>query len=141
MLKMMHGTWLSIVVFTAVAIGCASTGTGTQRALAPGDMASLAGTWVGRWTGDGNSLPFTLTISPDGQTVGQVGPYSAQGKAEIKDGALMLTSVSTSGGATGQTGQRTSRATLSERPDGVQVLTGFGHGDGGPSNYELTRRK
>ena len=31
MLKMMHGTWLSIVVLTAVAIDCASTGTGTQR--------------------------------------------------------------------------------------------------------------
>jgi hypothetical protein len=80
-----------------------------------------------------------LTLSPNGDYVARLGAFVIQGKAEIKDGALMLTSTSTSGGLT--TGQRTSTATLSERPDGMLVLSGFGHSDSGPFNFEVTRKK
>jgi hypothetical protein len=138
MQKMMYGMWLPIVVFTAVAIGCASTG--TQKALAPSDMPALAGTWNGMLTPpSGLNTPGTLTISPDGEYVARAGAFAAQGKAQVKDGALTLTSSSTSGGLA--TSQRTSTAKLSERPNGVLVLTGSGHSDAGPFNFEVTRQK
>ena len=132
---------LVIVMLTAALIGCASPG--TSRSLAPGDLAMLAGTWNGTVTppsGGGGIMPSegTLTLSPNGDYVFQVGAIVSRG-AKIKGGALMLTSTSTSGGLT--TSQRTSTATLSERPDGMLVLSGFGHSDRGPFNFEVTRKK
>jgi hypothetical protein len=140
MRKMTYGAWLSIVVFVAVAMGCASSGAGTQTALAPGDMASLAGTWDGTFTPpSGGFQPGTLTISPNGEYVARAGAFAATGKAQVKDGALMMTSTNTSGGIA--VDQRTSTARLSRRADGVQVLSGSGHSDAGPFNFEVTRQK
>ena len=131
-----------IVMLTVVLIGCASTG--PSRSLAPGDLARLAGTWNGIVTppsGGGGVMPAegTLTLSPNGDYVFQVGAIVTRGKAEIKDGTLTLTSTSISGGL--ETSQRTSTATLSERPGGMLVLSGFGHSDRGPFNFEVSRQK
>jgi hypothetical protein len=133
---------LVIVMLTTALIGCASSG--PSRSLAPGDLAVLAGTWNGTVTppsGGGGVMPAegTLTLSPSGDYVFQVGAIVSRGKAVIKDGALMLTSTSISGGLA--TAQRTSTATLSERPDGMLLLSGFGHSDSGPFNFEVTRKK
>jgi len=142
MLRPRRGMGLLIMMLTAAVIGCASTD--TSRGLAPGDLAALAGTWNGTITppsGGGGiaNTEGTLTLSPNGDYVARLGAFVTQGQAEIKDGALMLTSTSTSGGLT--TSQRTSTATLSERPDGMLVLSGFGHSDSGPFNFEVTRKK
>ena len=142
MLGTKNGVGLLIVMFTAVAIGCASTG--TPKTIAAGDLPSLAGTWDGTLippSGGMGSTPTTgtLTLSANGDYAARAGAFAAQGKAQVKDGGLQLTSTSTTGGLA--TGQRTSTAALSERPDGTLVLTGFGHSDAGPFNFEVTRRK
>jgi hypothetical protein len=133
---------LVIVMLTAALIGCASPG--TSRSLAPGDLTMLAGTWNGTVTppsGGGGIMPSegTLTLSPNGDYLFQVGAIVSRGKAEIKSGALMLTSTSISGGLA--TAQRTSTASLSEGAGGMLVLRGFGHSDSGPFNFEVTRKK
>ena len=133
---------LSIAVLAVVSIGCASTG--TSKTIAQGDLPALAGTWAGSVTPPAGGTGAvanqgTLTLSPNGDYVARAGAFTAQGKAEVRNGALMLTSTSTSGGMA--TGQRTSTATLSERSDGTMVLTGFGHSDAGPFNFEVSRRR
>jgi hypothetical protein len=131
-----------ITMLIVVLTGCA--GVGATRNLAPGDLAALAGTWNGTVTppsGGGGVMPSeaTLTLSPSGDYVFQVGARTSRGKAEIKDGVLKLTSTSVSGGLT--TDPPTSSATLSERAGGLLVLTGFGHSDWGPFNFEVSRKK
>jgi hypothetical protein len=83
--------------------------------------------------------PGTLELAPDGSYVARAGAFSAQGTAQVKDGNLVLTSTSTTGGMA--TGQRTSTASLAQRPDGTLVLTGRGHSDTGPFDFTVTRPK
>ena len=142
MLTTRHGAWLSIAVLVFLALGCASAG--TPRTIAPGDLASLSGVWNGTVippSGGGGAMnqEGTMTLAANGDYTVRVGAFVTQGKAQVKDGALEMASTSTTGGLT--TSQRTSRATLSERPDGMLVLTGMGHSDAGPFNFEFTRRK
>src|SRR5262245_26159208 len=116
MLKARRGAALLILTLAAVTFGCASAG--TSRAIGPGDLPSLAGTWSGTITppstgGGAMNSQGTLTLSPNGDYVARAGAFTAQGKAQVKDGALVMTSTSTTGGLS--TGTRTSTATLSDR--------------------------
>jgi hypothetical protein len=121
------------------ALGCA-TGGGTAKAIGPNDLPTLAGKWVGSVTPpSGRPIPGTMDLSPAGDYVVRTGAFSAQGKAQAKDGGLQLVSTFTTGGLS--TGQRTSTATLSERSDGSLVLRGNGHSDAGPFDFEVVRQK
>ena len=127
-----------IAVVALLALGCASAG--TSKALGPNDLPTLAGRWVGTITPpSGKPVPGTLDVSPNGDYVTRAGAFSAQGKAQIRDGALQMVSTSTTGGLS--TSPRTSAATLSERPDGTLVLRGSGHSDAGPFDFEVVRQK
>jgi len=135
-----RGVWivLLIVVFTASAQGCASTG--KPRFIGPNDLPSLAGTWTGWVTlPSGRAFEATTSLSPNGDYVVRGGGFSATGRAVVKDGNLLLTSTSTTGGLA--TDQRTSTASLSERSDGALVLNGSGHADAGPFNFLIVRQK
>ncbi len=139
MRKAKWSAWVFIAVFTVAALGCASSG-GTKP-VAVTDLSSLAGTWTG-WLAPpgGGSTPATWQMSPTGEYVARAGAFSAQGVAQIKDGALILRS--TSGSASLATEQRTSTASVSEHPDGRLVLRGIGRGeDGGQFTFEVTRPK
>jgi hypothetical protein len=130
---------LLIALVTFGGLGCATSGT-SGTAMAAKDVASLAGKWAGSVTTPaGKPVPGTLDIAPSGDYVARAGSFSAQGKAEVKGGKVVLTSTSTAGGMA--TGQRTSTADLSQRSDGSLVLTGFGHSDSGPFNFEVARPK
>ncbi len=141
MKKTTRSVWgsLLIALVTVAGLGCATAGmSGTT--MPAKDLASLAGLWTGSITTPaGKPVPGTLELSPTGDYVARAGTFSAQGKAQVKDGKVMLTSTSTAGGMA--TGQRTSTANLSQRSDGALVLTGNGHADAGPFNFEVTRQK
>jgi hypothetical protein len=108
--------------------------------IGPNDLSSLAGRWVGTVTPpSGRAIPGTMDLSPNGDYVTRAGAFSAQGKSQVKDGALQLVSTSTTGGLS--TDQRTSTATLSQRSDGSLVLNGRGHSDAGPFDFEVVRQK
>ncbi len=129
-----------IGVLAVSVLGCA-TGSSTAKAVAPGDVKSLAGTWNGTVTGPGGK-PISgveLQVSSDGTYTMLGGGFTSRGTFQVKDGKLMSTSTYTSGGVA--TGQRTAVTELSERAGGVQVLSGMGHADVGPFSYEFTRRK
>jgi hypothetical protein len=131
--------FLLIALVTFAGLGCATSGT-SGKTMAAKDVASLAGKWAGSVTTPGGKpVPGTLEISPGGDYVARAGTMTAQGKAAVKDGKVVLTSTSTAGGMA--TGQRTSTADLSQRPDGSLVLTGFGYADAGPFNFEVARQK
>jgi hypothetical protein len=133
--------WLTIVVAAVIiASGCASTG--TPKAIGPNDLPSLAGRWSGTVTlPSGRSEPGTLELLPSGDYAVQTRGFSAQGKAQVKDGSLTLVPTMTSGAGGAVTGPRSSVATLSERPDGTRVLSGSGHSSVGPFNFEVVRQK
>ncbi|MGH7309735.1 MAG: hypothetical protein ACREK6_13675 [Candidatus Rokuibacteriota bacterium] len=140
MKKTMSSVWafLPIALVTVAGLGCATGTSGT--AMAATDLASLAGMWSGSITTPaGRPVPGTLELAPSGDYVARAGSFSAQGKAQVKDGKVMLTSTSTAGGMA--TGQRTSTANLSKRADGALVLTGNGHADAGPFSFEVVRQK
>jgi hypothetical protein len=142
MVSTRSGAWVSllIAIFTVSSLGCASSG--TSKAMGPNDMPTVAGKWVGNVTlPGGNSTPGTLDISPMGDYVVQAGGFGARGKASIKDGDLVFVPTSSSGALGTRMGSRSSTATVSERPDGTLVLTGFGHSDAGPFNFMATRQK
>ncbi len=129
-------TSLLIAVFTVAALGCASSG--TPKAIGPNDMSSLAGRWTGDVTGpSGTSTVGTWDLTPAGDYTTRAGAWSATGKAQIKDGNLVLTSTSTTGAMA--TGQRTGTASLSQRSDGSLVLSGTGHSDAGPFSFTVTK--
>ncbi|MGH7388090.1 MAG: hypothetical protein ACREM3_01340 [Candidatus Rokuibacteriota bacterium] len=131
-------TSLLIAVFTVSALGCASSG--TSKAIGPSDLSSLAGKWTGTLVlPSGRSAPGTFELSPNGDYLTQASGFTARGKAQVKDGNLALVSTSTTGGLA--TGQRTSAASLSERADGMLVLTGSGHSDSGPFSFDVSRKK
>lgn len=123
------------------AAGCASRTESTTAAV-PMDLRSLAGTWQGTASGtQGLSQPVTVVIASDGTYTTTGGVYTAQGTAQVKDGKLVLTSTSTSGG---QTGSRVATAVLSERQQPsqvIQVLTGSGASTSGPYEFEVSRPK
>ena len=129
---------LLIAVGTLAALGCATSG--ESKAIAPAELPALAGKWAGTVVlPSGRSVPGTFELLPTGDYSTQASGFSAQGKAQVKDGNLALVSTSTSGGIA--TGQRTSLASLYERPDGMLMLRGNGHSDAGPFSFEVTRKK
>jgi hypothetical protein len=133
-------TSLLMAVVTVAALGCAGATSGTARTIGPNDLPSLAGRWVGTITlPSGTSETGTWDLTPAGDYTTRAGAFSATGKAQVKDGGLHLTTTSTSGG--GQTGTRTSTASLSETPDGKMVLTGRGWAESGPFNFQVTKQK
>ena len=133
-------TWLLIAVFTVAALGCAGATSGTSRTIGPNDLPSLAGRWVGTITlPSGSSETGTWDLTPAGDYTTRAGAFSATGKAQVKDGALLLTTTQQSGGQ--MTGTRTSTATLSETADGKMVLTGRGQAESGPFSFQVTKQK
>ena len=139
MVKTRHGAWALMTAFlTLIALGCASSG---AKPVAVQNVSSLAGKWTG-WVRlpTGGSVPGTLEVSPSGEYVTRAGAFTSQGMAQVKDGSLTMVST----GGTGRLGvsERTSSASLSERPDGMLVLRGTGRDDtGGPFDFEFTRQK
>jgi hypothetical protein len=132
--------WASVLigVVTLSALGCATSG--PSKAIAPAELASLAGKWIGTVTlPSGRNVPGTFELLPTGDYSTEASGFSARGKAQVKDGNLALVSTSTSGGMA--TGQRTSLASLYERPDGMLVLRGTGNSDVGPFSFEVSRKK
>ena len=136
---------LLIVFFTMSVLGCASSGT---PKAGPNDPSALAGTrdmsaLAGRWIGDiifpnGTSSVGTWELTPTGDYTTRADAFTATGKATVKDGHLVLTNTSTTGGMT--TAARTGMAWLSQRSDGTLVLTGNGHSDSGPFNFKLIKK-
>ena len=129
---------LTIALFAVTVIGCASTGTTTPVAVK--DVSSLAGKWTGwiRSTG-GGSTPATIELTPGGDYVTRTEAFNTQGKATIKDGALVL--VGTGGsGRLGVSG-RTSTASITEGAGGNLVMRGSGRDDIGPFDFEFTKQK
>jgi hypothetical protein len=102
-------------------------------------MASLAGVWNG-WVRlpTGQQVPATFDLKPAGDYVVQGGAFITRGKAQLKDGGLLLVSSDATGVLA--IGERTSTAQLGERA-GNWVLTGAGRGDAGPFNFEVSRPK
>ena len=129
---------LTIALFAVTVIGCASTG--TTAPVAVKDLSSLAGTWTGwiRSTGSGSN-PATFELARGGDYVTRTQGFNTQGKAQLKDGALVLMGTGGSGrlGVSG----RTSTATVVERAGGVLVMTGSGRDDIGPFDFEFTKQK
>jgi hypothetical protein len=131
---------LVVVVLAISALSCATAG--TPRTIAPGDLSSLAGSWVGTITApSARGGPGTLELAPSGDYVVRAAAFSAQGRARIEGGRLVLVPTATSGAAGAVTGPRSSVASLSERPDGALVLRGSGHSGTGPFDFEVVRRK
>ena len=129
---------LTIALLAVTVSGCASSG--TTKPVAVKDLSSLAGKWNGsiKTTGSG-SRPATFELTPGGDYVTRTEGFNTQGKAQIKDGALVLTGT----GGTGRLGVsgRTSTASIVERSGGILVLTGSGHDDIGPFDFEFTKQK
>jgi hypothetical protein len=138
-------SWLVVAgLFTVSALGCASTRE-SSRSVGPADLAALAGTWQGTASGaQGLSQPVTMVLGADGaytMTGGTGGVFTSQGTAQVKDGKVIFTSRSTSGG---QTPDRVTTAVLSERTEPsqvVQVLTGSGASPAGPYSFSVSRPK
>ena len=128
------------VLVAALALGCASTG--PSKTVGPNDLPSLAGRWDGTLTlPSGRSERGTMTLSPGGEYVVMAGSFSAGGQAHVREGGLLFVNATTTGGGGAVTGPRVSSATLSQRPDGSLVLTGYGHSGTGPFSYELVRSR
>ena len=144
-MMIVRGAWTSllIAVFVVSALGCAISDmskSGVTKPIGPNDLPSLAGKWTGTVTLPSGQSEFgTFELLSTGEYVAQAGAFNARGTAQVKDGNLALASTSTSGGLS--TGQRTSTASLSERPDGTLVLRGTGHSDRGPFSVDVSRRK
>ena len=131
-----------------LAAGCSSTtpvsSGGTVKAVTPSDLRMLAGTWQGTGVGaTGDSVTATLRLKEDGAYTLEAGPWTAQGKAEVKDGGLQFVAA---GGATGRgdvvagVGQRTGSAVLMD--EGTNwALVGSGLGGGGPYHFGFRKPK
>jgi hypothetical protein len=130
-------TSLLIAVVVVAASGCATAG--VPKPIT--SMQSIAGTWIGPASlpGGVNVPSARVTIAPDGTYSAIAGAFSAQGKAEIKDGALTMVPTSSTGGLAMVAGNRSSSASLTDR-GGSMVLTGYGHSDKGPFYFELTKQ-
>lgn len=130
------GVTLAIVLVALAAFGCASSG---ATPVAARDVSSLAGKWTG-WVRlpTGGSVPGTFELSPSGEYITRAGAFTTSGKAQVKDGAVVMVST----GGTGPLGinERTSTASLAER-SGTLVLSGTGRADVGPFDFEFTRQQ
>ncbi len=140
-----------VVLVAAVALliaGCSGhspvTSGGTVKAVSASDLAALAGTWQGSATGaTGNSSAATLSFNRDGTYSLSAGPWSAQGKAEARDGGLVFVAA---GGGTGRgeaaaaTGERSGSAVLMDEGD-RWALVGSGRGSQGPYNFAFRKPK
>jgi len=123
-----------IGVFSLAASGCASSG--WPKFIGQDDLKSVAGTWQGGLVGQkGGLLPMGVTVNADGTYVTTAEGYSSRGTASVRDGTLILQSAST------VPPERTAMATLSQRDDGVLVLTGSGGSEAGPFSFVVTKLK
>jgi hypothetical protein len=140
MVTTMRSVWTVLfLVVTFAVLGCASSG--VSKAIGPNDMPSLAGKWSGNMSlPSGQTAYGTMEMSPNGDYSVQASGFSAQGKATIRDGNLVLVPTASSGAIDARGGQRTSTASLTERADGL-VLKGFGHSAAGPFNFEVSKAK
>ena len=139
MVTIIRGVWAVLFVVVALSVsGCASSG--TTKAIGPNDLPSLAGKWSGSMKlPNGANAYGTMDLLPNGDYAVQASGFSAQGKASVKDGNLVLMPTSSSGGVDAVAGQRMSTASLSQRSDGTLQLTGFGHSNAGPFNFDVTK--
>jgi len=132
--------WVFVLIaaVTVAAFGCATSG--AAKPVMASDLSALSGKWTG-WVSlpGGGSVPGTWELSPSGDYITRAGAFTAQGKAQVKAGALELTSTGGSGPL--GTGQRSATALLSEREGGMLVLRGHGHSNAGPFDFEVTRQK
>jgi hypothetical protein len=134
------GVSLLVAVVAVSALGCATGDAGMAKAIGPNDLPSLAGKWVGNVIlPSGRAEQGTLELLPNGDYVARAGALSAQGKAQVKEGGLSMTSTSTTGGLS--TAQRTSFASVTQRSDGSLVLRGNGHSDQGVFSFDVSRAK
>lgn len=126
-----------IGVLSLAAAGCASSG--WPKFIGHDELKSVAGTWQGGLIGQtGGLLPMGVTVNADGTYVTKAEAYSSQGTASVRDGTLLLQPAGTSGS---QAPERTATATLSQRDDGVLVLTGSGRSEAGPFSFVVTKMK
>ena len=142
MVSKKSGVWACLVVamFTMSALGCASSD--TKPAAAVSDLSKIAGRWTGSITlPGGTNTQGTVDIATNGDYVVQAGAFGARGTARLKDGDVVFEPSYTSGGVASRMGRRSSVASVTERPDGTLVMTGFGHSEGGPYNFMATRQK
>ena len=135
-----NATTVLLLVATLSVLGCASTG--TTKAIGPNDLPSLAGKWSGSMKSpSGQVAQGWMQLSPNGDYSVQASGFSAEGKASVKDGNLVLVPTQSSGGIDARGGARSSTASLTERPDGTLMLRGFGHSSAGPFDFEVTKPK
>ena len=135
---------LLIAVVTISALGCASKtsapASASAKVIGPYDIPRLAGKWTGTVVlPSGSSVPGTFELSPNGDYSTEAGAFNTRGRAEVKDGNLVLVSKWSAGAMA--TGQRASVASLHERQDGMLVLKGNGHSDTGPFSFDVARKK
>ena len=127
--------------------GCGSTtlsSPGTTTTVYASDLKTLAGTWQGTGKGaTGDTIAATLRLAPDGTYSIQAGPWSGQGKAEVRDGALVFVAT---GGGTGRgegaaaVGERTGSAVVMD--EGANwALVGSGRSGSGPYNFAFRKAK
>jgi hypothetical protein len=136
-----------VALLASALAGCGSTtfsSAGTMRTVYASDLATLAGTWQGTGRGaTGDNIPATLRLNPDGTYSLQAGPWTAQGKAEVTDGALVF---SATGGGTGRgegaaaVGTRTGSAVVMDEGDNW-ALVGTGRSASGPYNFAFRKPK
>ena len=130
---------LALAIFTASALGCASS---DAKPMATRDLSSIAGRWTGSVTlPGGTTTQGTLDVGTTGDYVLQAGAFAARGTASLKDGDVVFRPSYSSGASATLLANRTSTASITTRPDGTMVMTGFGHSDGGPFNFMATRQK
>jgi hypothetical protein len=129
---------LTIALIALTVVGCASTGATTPVAVK--DVSVLQGKWTGwiRTTGSGTK-PATFEVAPSGDYITRTEGFSSQGKAEVKDGSVLL--VRTSGSGRLGVSESVSRASLAERANGILVLRGSSRDDIGPFEFEFVKPK
>ncbi len=141
--------WMAcgVALVASALAGCGSTtfsSAGTMRTVYAADLKTLAGTWQGTGRGaTGDNLPATLRLSPDGTYSLEAGPWTAQGKAQVSDGALVFMAT---GGGTGRgeaaaaVGTRTGSAVVMDEGDNW-ALVGSGRAASGPYNFAFRKPK
>jgi hypothetical protein len=148
MAKLSTACGIALVASVAWAMaGCGSTtlsSPGTAKTVYASDLAMLAGTWQGTGKGaTGDTMAATLRVNPDGTYSLQMGAWSAQGKAQVVDGALVFAAT---GGGTGRgegaaaVGERTGTAVVMDEGDNW-ALIGSGRASTGPYNFAFRKPK
>jgi hypothetical protein len=102
------------------------------------DIQSLAGKYTG-WgvPASGSQFPIEVQVRPDGSyTVMSSGATSGQGQIKLVGGDKITTEGYLGGG---DPTKGTSQANVTNK-DGKIKISGQGHNDRGPFNYELTKQ-